>query len=408
MNLPLYFLLLKRFTLRRYRTGFINFAWWVSIFGIVLGVIALIISLAVLEGFEKELIANTIRFSSHIRILSFNNKPISLWREVQQALLTNISEIVKVIPTIETSSIIKTKVATEGVLLKSFYLDDLGNFGPIFHFNANKFSEPKANEIFLGGMLARKLSVKIGDSVVIVASAQNGENIYAYASHFKLKVAGIFESGMGKYDESVAIVPFEFARGNFTSQPDAVTAIEAYIYDLTKVKSIANQIEELLGYPFYCFTFYELHSSIFAWIELQREPIPLVLSLMTVVASLNVVTFLLINILENIKSIGILMTLGMRKKQIVFLFLQYGLLIGLIGIGVGCLIAFGICFLQFKYHIIQLDSKIYYLTNVPVSINFLHYVLVVGFTIIVVFLASLIPSLIASHLKAVRALRFSK
>lgn len=408
MNLTLYLFLLKRFTLRRYRTGFINLAWWVAIFGIVVGVIALIISLAVLEGFEKELIANAIRFSSHIRILSFNNKPISLWREVQQSLLTNISEIVKVIPTIETSSIIKTKVATEGVLLKSFYLDDLGNFGPIFHFNTKKFSGPKANEIFLGGMLARKLSVKIGDSVVIVASAQNVENIYTSATHFKLKVAGIFESGMGKYDESVAIVPFEFARGNFTSQPDAITAIEAYICDLTKVKSIANQIEELLGYPFYCYTFYELHSSIFAWIELQREPIPLVLSLMTVVASLNVVTFLLINILENTKSIGILMALGMHKKQIVFLFLQYGLLIGLIGIGVGCLIAFGICFLQFKYHIIQLDSKIYYLTNVPVSINFLHYVLVVGFTIIVVFLASLIPSLIASHLKPVRALRFSK
>lgn len=408
MNRPLYLLLLKRFTLRRYRKGFINFAWWVTVVGIVLGVIALIISLAVLEGFEKELTTNAIRFSSHIRVLSFNNKPIPLWREVRKSLQTNISEIIKVIPTIETSSIIKTKVATEGVLLKSFYLDDLVNFGSIFHFNTNKFSQPNSNEIFLGGMLAKKLSVKTGDSVVIVASAQNGENLYSSAKHFKLKVAGIFESGMGKYDESVAIIPFEFARRNFASQPDAVTALEVYVNDLKKVKSIANQIEELLGYPFYCFTFYELHSSIFAWIELQREPIPLVLSLMTLVASLNVVTFLLINILENTKSIGILVTLGMRKTQIVFLFLQYGLLIGLIGIVVGCLIAFGVCFLQFKYHIIQLDSKIYYLTNVPVSINFLHYVLVVGFTIIVVFLASLIPSLIASHLKPVRALRFSK
>lgn len=408
MNLSLYLLLLKRFTLRRYYAGFINFAWWVAVIGIVLGVIALIISLAVLEGFEKELTANAIRFSSHIRIQSFSNKPISQWREVRKSLLANISEILKVIPTIETSSIIKTKFATEGVLLKSFYLDDLTNFGSIFRFNTNKFSQPKAHEIFLGGVLAKKLSVKIGDSVVIVASAQNSENIYTSARHFKLKVAGIFESGMGKYDESVAIVPFEFACESFASQPDAVTAFEVYVDDLTKVKSIANKIEKLLGYPFYCFTYYELHSSIFAWIELQREPIPLVLSLMTIVASLNVVTFLLINILENTKSIGILVILGMRREKIVFLFLLYGLLIGLIGIAVGCLIAFSVCFLQFKYHIIQLDSKIYYLTNVPVTINFLHYVLVAGFTSFVVFLVSLIPSLIASRLKPVRALRFSK
>ncbi|MGQ9819053.1 MAG: ABC transporter permease [Candidatus Kapaibacteriales bacterium] len=379
-----------------------------AIIGIVLGVIALIISLAVLEGFERELTANAVRFSSHIRILSFNDKPISRWKEVQLSLLKSIPDIAKVIPTIETSSIIKTKIATEGVLLKSFYSDDLTNFGTIFRFNVNKFSSSEANEIFLGSMLAKKLAVGIGDSVIIIASVRNGENILASAQYFKLKVAGVFESGMGKYDETIAIVPFEFARRNFTSEGDAVTAFEVYINDITKVKSIANIIEELLGYPFYCFTFYELHSSIFAWIELQREPIPLVLSLMTLVASLNVVTFLLINILENTKSIGILVTLGMQSKQIILLFLQYGLIIALIGITIGCLISFGVCFLQDKFHIIQLDSKIYYLTNVPVSINIIHYLMVIGFSILVVFLASLFPSVIASRLDPARALRFSK
>lgn len=408
MNLPLYFLLLRRFSLRRNRRSFINFAWWASVVGIVLGVIALIISLAVLDGFDQTLTTNAIRFTSHIRVLSFNNKPIYNWKNAEFTLLKNVPDIIKIVPTIETNAIIKTKSTVEGVLLKSFYNDDLSMFASIFRSGMAKFSNSLGKEIILGEMLAKKLSVGIGDSIVIVASAGIEENIFSSAKHFKLKVAGIFQSGMGKYDETIAILPFQFAQKNFSQMGDGVSSLDVYISDIRKIKKIANNIEELLGYPFYCFTFYELHSSIFAWIELQKEPIPLVLSLMTLVASLNVVTFLLINILENTKSIGILVTLGMKPSQIVTLFVQYGLMIGLIGITIGCILAFGISFLQFKYQIIHLDSKVYYLNAVPISINFFHYLIVTAFAFVVVFLASLIPSVIASRLKPVGALRFSK
>lgn len=408
MNFSLCYLLLRRFTLRRYRRGFINFAWWASVIGIVLGVIALIISQAVLEGFDYEITNNAIRFSSHVRVFSFDSKPIFNWKEAREKLKENISEVSKVIPTIEVNSIIKTKAAIEGVLLKSYFGDNLSNFSSVVFNGSERFQSPNCREIILGDPLARSLGVQIGDSVVVVVSVIDGGDVLGTARYFKLKVSGIFESGMGKYDESVAIVPFEFARLNLLGSQDGVSALEVYVSDISNAKNIANRIEELLGYPFYCFTFYELHSSIFAWIELQREPIPLVLSLMTIVASLNVVSFLLINILENTKSIGILVTLGMKPKQIVFLFVQYGMLIGFVGISIGCLISFLLSFLQLKFQIIHLDSEIYYLNAIPISINYFHYIVVVGFTFSMVFLASLLPSIIASRLKPVRALRFSK
>ncbi len=401
--------MVNRYSKAKTRRGFVNFAWWASLVSIVLGVVALIVSLAILDGFDSMLRENAVRFTSHIKLLTFNRRAVQNFHEIQNKLQINVPEIVKVVPTLEREVLIKSRDVLDGVLLKSF----LDNENPIegerlIVQGSHRFSFAGANEIILGKMLADKMGANVGDSIVLATTKSLDEDAFAFPTYEKFKIIGLYESGMAKYDELVVYAPFRSVAKFAGFDSISATSFDIFIKDITKVNSIANRIEDMLGYPFFCFTFYELHSSIFAWIELQKEPIPIVLSLITIVAVFNIVTFLLINIVEKTKSIGILTTLGMRRKEIVTLFIQYGLKIVVYGTLIGFVLAFLFCIIQKEYRIIHLDSKIYYLNTLPIDISLLHYLIVAGFTFSIGLVSAIIPSVIASKINPVRALRFIK
>lgn len=409
MNLNLLNFLVKRYSRTKTRSGFVNFAWWSSLVSIILGVVALIISLAILDGFDSMLRTNAIRFTSHIRLLTFNRSPIRNTHEIQNKLLSNIPEIIMAVPTIEKEVLIKYRDAFDGVLLKAFLpYDNLPELEGLVRYGKQRFSSAESNEIILGKMLADKIGTNVGDSIVLATAKTMNQDGLAFPTYRKFKVIGFYESGMAKYDGLVVYVPYRSAAKFSGFDSLSATSFDIFIKDITKINSIANRIEEFLGYPFFCFTFYELHSSIFAWIELQKEPIPIVLSLITIVAVFNIVTFLLINIVEKTKSIGILVTLGMKQREIVALFIQYGLKIVVLGTFIGSLLAFLFCIIQKEYRIIHLDSKIYYLNALPIDISLSHYLIVAGFTFSIGLASAIIPSVIASKIKPVQALRFIK
>ncbi len=409
MNLNFINFLVKRYSRTKTRSGFVNFAWWSSLVSIILGVVALIISLAILDGFDSMLRENAIRFTSHIKLLTFNRNPIQNAYDIQNKLMKNIPEITKAVPTIEKEVLIKYRGALDGVLLKAFFpYNNLPELEGLVHYGNHKFSSAEANEIILGKMLADKIGANVGDSIVLATARSFTKDGLVFPTYKKFRVIGFYESGMAKYDGLVVYAPYRSVAKFSGFDSLSTSSFDIFIKDVTKINSIANHIEEVLGYPFFCFTFYELHSSIFAWIELQKEPIPIVLSLITIVAVFNIVTFLLINIVEKTKSIGILATLGMKRKEIVALFIHYGLKIVVLGTSIGFLLAFLFCIIQKEYKIIHLDSKIYYLNALPIDISLSHYLVVAGFTFSIGFASAIIPSLIASKIKPVQALRFIK
>ena len=182
--------------------------------------------------------------------------------------------------------------------------------------------------------------------------------------------------------------------------------IEIFIKDINKASEVSQSVMGFLGFPYWTLTYYEIHSSLFAWIELQREPIPLVLGIISLVAMLNIITTLIITIIEKTRTIGILRTLGISKMGIIKIFAYQGFQVGLYGVAAGCVLSFLFCFLQQQYKFIHLKGEIYFLDSLPILISPVHYAVVASITFVLVVLASILPAVIAAKIKPVSSLRF--
>jgi lipoprotein-releasing system permease protein len=153
-------------------------------------------------------------------------------------------------------------------------------------------------------------------------------------------------------------------------------------------------------------TVYDLHAGMFHWIELQKEPIPIVLSLIGIVAIMNILTSLLIIVIEKTRSIGILKSLGMKQFSIMTIFSLQGIALGIIGITIGCLGSFALCTIQQNYGIITLNADLYFIDVLPVSMKAWHYYLVGGSALALSLFATIIPAFVASRISPTKAMLF--
>lgn len=383
---------------------FISFAKYFSFFSIIIGVIALLLSLAVLEGYDKTLRTNAIKFTSHIIIQPFNRNLIPDYQHITEVVKRYSSAIKKVYPINQSEALIKNKDFTEGIGLrgvKSNYINE--RIKSIILDGDYNIINNKA--IVIGYRLAKRINANVGDSVLLFfLKSSSLENISYKAGKFLVK--GIFQSQMAQYDDLIVYADFDLVQQYMGVEKNHATNIELMIDDVTKAAQLGSELEKYLGYPYYSLTVFDLHRSVFSWIELQKEPIPIILGLISIIAAFNIVTTLLILILEKMRQIGILRSLGMTKAQIVGLFVFVGVRLAMIGLMVGAAISLFLSILQKEFEIIRLNGEIYFLDVLPISINPIHYLVVIFITFILSLLATIIPSIIASRIKIVNALRF--
>jgi lipoprotein-releasing system permease protein len=218
-------------------------------------------------------------------------------------------------------------------------------------------------------------------------------------------VAGIYESGMSEYDDLNAFINFSTAQEMF-GMGDQISGYNIKVKDLNRVKFLSEQLQDFLGYPYYVRTIFQVHQNIFTWLELQKEPIPIVLGLIIFVAVFNIVGTLLMIVLERTNAVGILRSLGANRKLIMKTFLYHALFLTFLGVLFGNLLALVLSLLQQQFDIISLPDKIYFVTRVPISIEFRNYLMVTAITVVVSLIASMLPALIASRIKPLSAIRF--
>jgi len=263
------------------------------------------------------------------------------------------------------------------------------------------------NGVLIGKKLAEKLFVKVGDKITVFAlrkdeipSPENLPNIE------KFVVTGIFESGMTEYDDTYAYTSLSSAQKLFDIG-DNITGYNIKLGDISKIDSLTTFLGKSLRYPHSVRSVYQLHRNIFTWIELQKEPIPIVLALIILVAVFNIVGTLLMIVLEKTNAVGILKTLGSKRKQIISIFLIHGAILGIVGIACGSILGYVLMLIQQKFDIITLPSSVYFMSKVPFLITADTFISIAIITFLLCTLASLIPSYIASKIKPVNALRFS-
>lgn len=376
----------------------------ITILGISLGVATLIIALSVLNGFEKTLTQKITDFDSHIKIFSYKdvlpNSEYYLYK-----IKSKINNADFISPYVSKLAIISSKKRKEGINIKG--LNDSGEIKKIqSNIISGSFNFDNDSSLLIGKTLATKLLVKIGDRVTLFAlkndklpSPANLPNIK------KFYVAGIFESGMAEYDNLIGFSSLKAAQELF-SIPNEINGIDIKLTSVEKIDSLTNLIRKELKYPYYVRTIFETHKNIFTWIELQKKPIPIVLGLIIIVAVFNIISALLMLVLEKTNAIGVLKSLGAKSNGLIKIFLYQGIYLTLIGILAGNLIAWLLMSLQLKFDIIKIPSSVYFVTHVPIEMSIEIFLFISIVTFILSLLSSVVPSYFASRINPVTALRF--
>ncbi len=384
---------------------FINFAKYFATASVIIGVVVLIIALAVLEGYNKTLRTNAVKFSSHIQLQKFNRDKIENYDSIKHALYKNIPQINIIEPIIQTEALIKSKKNIEGVMLRGIDKNSkIINLSDVIKIGKADLNQP--NSIIIGKRLADKLSINLGDTV-LVFSINSFQNLSQFDYNIqKFVITGIFESTMAQYDDAIAFVSISDAQNLLNLSQNQATNLDIMLKDISTADTVSHLIDNFLSYPYFTYTVFDLHRSIFSWIELQQKPIPIVLGLIVIIAVLNITTTLLILIIEKINEIGILRALGLLQKEVIRIFVRLGLKIGIIGAFTGGAIALLISILQKEFEIVRVNGEIYYLDVLPIEIVPMHYIIVISIAIILSFLASLIPALISSRISPLEAIKF--
>lgn len=406
MYLPLF--ISKKYTLSRKDSRFITFISSISILGIALGVATLIIALSILKGFANTLTTKIIDFDSHIEINSYQTI-LPDYHYVLPALEKKLNKsVLSINPFVSKLAIISSGKIKDGVNIKGIRPSDKWK-----GLQANlvegtfELSDSSLPTIIIGKKLANKLFVKIGSKVTLfglnndkIPSIDNPPNIERFI------VSGIFESGMAQYDDLNAYVNLKSAQSLF-GIGDNITGYDIRVKDISKIDSLSNYLANTMPYPNNVKSIYQLHRNIFTWIDLQKKPIPIILALIIIVAAFNIVGTLLMIVLEKTKSIGILKSMGAKRKQIILIFLYQGIFLAIIGIILGNILAYALSYLQLHFNIITIPSSVYMMSSVPILLSINTFILVSAITLILCILASVIPSFIASKIKPITAIRFT-
>lgn len=401
------FFIAKRYLFSGSDSKFISFITYISILGVTLGVAALIITISILNGFEKEIRDKVSGLVSHIQISSFTPDGLRDYRSAIETIKDSISGVTGISPIVQKEAVIRFKSNVEGILLKGIISEtDLSTARNRIlkgEFNLSDI-DSTFSRLMIGDKLAKKMNIDTGSKLIVfglngIPSPVNPPKIKQFI------VSGIYETGLREFDDLIIYTNLKTAQKLFELN-DNVTGIEMTLDSIDNVESVVAKIKKDIGYPYYPKSLFKIFKPIFTWVELQKAPTPIILGLIIIVATFNIVGTLLMLVLEKTQSIGTLKSLGAGNGQIMKIFLYDGLIIGITGIILGNILGLGLCFLELKYKLFSLP-EIYYLKSVPIQIQPEYVVLISLITLILTFIATLIPSFLASRLDPVKSLRFS-
>ena len=400
------FIALRYLRSRRHR-GFISFITFIAVIGVTLGVAALIITLSVLGGFEHTIKDNVISFTAHLQLISFQNQLLPNPNKTMEVVLSEYPEVKSIAPYLSREGMIRSASTTDGVLIKG--IDPRNDISAAKtrmvdgSYNLEQ-RERGVEGIILGRRLAQKLEVSVGDRILLMSLGGSSVTL-SQTRVMQFEVRGLYETGMAEYDETYIYVNLKNAQRLFAVGP-MVSGFDILVHDLDSLDNIAQRLPERLGYPYYARTTYQMNRNLFTWIDLQKKPIPIIIGLIIIVATVNIIGTLLMMVMEKGKEIGILRALGTDRKKLTGIFLAQGMFIAIVGVILGNTIAFLLCWLELHYRIISLPSGIYFMSHVPIDLNPINFLLVSVLALLMCFLSSIIPSRIAARRDPIRMIKF--
>ena len=396
MNISFYLSL--RHIQSKHKSGFARTASILSILGLSIGISALLITLFILNGFERVISEKITEIDGHIRIKHFLNEPLNPSEyELDKKLLDNNSFSQGMF--IQRPALLRKGQLAEGVIVEGMNNTDLNFIDKLL---VKGYSDLSHKEVIIGQRLAELYKIKINDKVTLFDLS----TIYKNRKRFmQFSVRGIFNSGMTEFDKNSIYIKIEDAKTLFKMEEQ----ISGYILRLKNVGELDNinkLINSNISYPLMSMSWKEKNRALYKWLKVQRWPILFIFGLITLVAIANIASSLLMIIIDKTKQIGLLSAIGMPQKKIKEIFLIKGLIIGFFGTFIGSLIAVILAFLQNNYKIIGVPEDIYFMNFIPIDIDFKQILMISLISLIVSSLVSYWPSIRSSKIPPAEALKY--
>ena len=404
------FFIAKRYLKSRRKTKFVSAITLISIGGVLIGVAALNFVLSMMNGFEKEVRSRIVGTTAHVSVFASYAEGIENYRELLPEIKMT-EHVVEVAPFIYYKAAIASKEGSDGIVVRGIdpekekSVTDIERNLKSGNLNLEE-EEDEPPGILLGATLADRLAVELGDKVVLFSLKEGSLTTgWSTPKASKLEVKGIFETGMYEYDASMAYISLSTAQKLF-NLGDKVTGLHLKLDDLYKAEKVAKQIEQQLGYHYYALDWMHMHKNLFSWMALEKYAMFIVLSLIVAVAAFNIISTLIMVVIEKRKEIGVLKSMGATNTGIMKIFMFEGLVVGVVGTVLGSCLGYVLCWIQRTFHPISLPAEIYFISSLPVDMRVLDFTLVAVAAVALTFLATIYPARRASQLTPVEAIRY--
>jgi lipoprotein-releasing system permease protein len=382
----------------------------ISILGVMAGVCALLVALAINNGFREELEKSLLGATANINLLRSKNDGIKDY-EALSARLAGLPHVAACAPALYGEVLASFHSRAQGVVLKGvdpqreIRVGDLltrlreGSLGGL----SQAFSD--ADPIILGKELAKSLGARVNDTILITSPQGYLTPLEVVPKFRHFRVVGVFDSGFYDFDATWAFTNLPAAQ-HLLDLADVASVIEFKIDDIYRAPSVAEQIREAAGKGFETSTWMEQNRSLLSALRLERVVTILTIGLIVVVAVLNIFITLAMMVMEKNRDIAVLMSMGAKKRQVWAVFTLHGLLIGAFGTVLGLILGYGTSWLGGHYKLVPLHADVYALASVPFHAHPWDGVWITLAALTISFLATLYPSLAAARLDPVEILRY--
>ncbi|MCR4395316.1 MAG: lipoprotein-releasing ABC transporter permease subunit [Candidatus Saccharicenans sp.] len=398
--------LARRYLTARRKQAFISMITSVSILGVTIGVMALVIALSLITGFQEDVQAKILGATSHLMISDLSGEGLKNYRELA-AEIGRIPEIEAVTPVIYNTVLILGPARNAGALLKGLdFQEETRVAGWLQRLQAGQLPAPGSQEeILLGKDLAASLGVSVGDPVNVLIPSGRLTPVGLLPRTRTFRVSGLFDSGLYEFDSSTALISLDLAQKLF-NLPARVSYLQVRIKDIFQAEKVAEKIYRLTSPGIYITTWMELNRSLFSALKLEKTLLFLTITLIVVVAALNIIASLVLMVMEKTRDIGVLMAMGATARNIRKIFFLQGAIIGVVGTSLGLVLGLAWCWLANTFKLIKVPVDIYQISYVPFHAKPLDLALIVLVTLAITFISTVFPSRRAARIDPVQALKY--
>jgi len=388
---------------------FISVITVISVLGVMVGVMALVVVLSVMNGFRADLMSKILGVNSHLLVLSLTG-PFNDYQKAAEKV-DKVEGVIASTPFIYTQVMINNSGQVSGAVLRGVDPESAGAVvtfksmikdGSITSLGKKIDGMPP---IIIGGELAKQIGAHPGSVITVISPEGKLTPLGRTPNTRRFRVAALFDSGMYEYDASMIYISLKEAQ-DFLALGDKVTGLEVRVEDVYKSDKISKKVQKVLGYPYWTKDWKVMNRSLFSALKLEKFTMFVILTMIVLVGALNIISTLVMVVMEKTRDVAILRAMGASARSIMTIFMFQGLLVGVVGTFAGLASGLGLCQLLAKYKFINLPADVYYISTLPVQVEVADVSFVAAAAVVISFLATLYPSWYASRLNPVESFRY--